>query len=55
MKTEFPSLKDIFFLSVLKYLTDFNYTDYNLKNMSRKADRHNRNNSVADSDELKLD
>jgi hypothetical protein len=54
MEIELLSLKDIFFLFVLKYLINSNYTDYNLKNMSEKAKKHNRNNNVADSDELKL-
>jgi len=55
MEIEFLLLKNIFFLAALKYFTDFNYTNYNLKSISEKADKHNRDNSVADSDGLKLD
>jgi hypothetical protein len=55
MKTEFFLFKNIFFLSALKYLTNSNYTDYNLKSISGEADRHNRDNNVADSDGLKSD
>ena len=54
METEFFLFKNIFLLSALKYLIDFNYTDYNLKSMSGETDRHNRNNSAADFDGLKL-
>jgi hypothetical protein len=55
MKTEFLLFKNIFFLSALKYSTNFNYTNYNLKSISGKANRHNQNNSVTDSDGLKSD
>jgi hypothetical protein len=53
METEFLLLKDILFLSALKYPTDFNYTDFNPESMSGKTNVHNRNNSVTDSDRLK--
>jgi hypothetical protein len=53
METAFLSLEDIFLLSALKYPTDSNYTDYNPESMSGEANRHNRDNSVADSEGLK--
>jgi hypothetical protein len=55
MKIELPLLKNIFFLSTLKYLINSNYTDYNPENISKEANRHNRDDSVADSDGLKSD
>jgi hypothetical protein len=53
MKTELFLFKNIFLLSALMYPTDSNYTDYNPESMPGEADRHNRDNSVADSDGLK--
>jgi hypothetical protein len=55
IKTEFLSLKDILFLSTLKYPTNSNYTNYNPKSISGEINIDNRDNDITDSDKLKLD
>jgi hypothetical protein len=55
METEFLLLKDILFLSALKYPINSNYINYNLESISAEINMCNRKNSVTDFGKLKSD